>query len=555
MKEAQQVSVLTIYSPCEIQNKRLLWDQVKQLKQSLLGDLWCILGDFNSIRDLHERFGICQRGSGPLKDLSNIQQSRILKGLGPQQSGWGGYVLKEKIKTLKQVLKKWNKDHFGDTFKRVKRIEEELNKLEEETSHRQLSIQEGMRLRQLQEALWTAAQAYESLLRQKTRVRWLKQGDCNSRYFHLMMNATRRNNYLKGVMVDGNWVHEPALVKEEVKSFFSNRYQESDYQRPTLEGICFQKLNQHQNDRLTACFQEEEVKNAIWDCGSDKCPGPDGLNFRFIKNFWQLLKPDILRFLDEFYVHGVFPKGGNASFIALIPKVADPQILNDYRPISLIGCMYKIVAKVLANRMKKVMTTIVDETQSAFIEGRHLLHSALIVNEVIEEAKRSNKSCLIFKVDYEKAYDSVSWGFLLYMLQRAGFSSKWIKWIEGCLNSASISVLVNGSPKGEFIPKRGLRQGVPLAPFLFNVVAKGLNGLMRKAKEENMYKAYQVGSNKVQISLLQFADDTIFLGEADMENVKTIKAVLRSFKLVSGLKINFAKSSFGAFGQTDLWKQ
>ncbi|KHN06886.1 Transposon TX1 putative 149 kDa protein, partial [Glycine soja] len=146
-----------------------------------------------------------------------------------------------------------------------------------------------------------------------------------------------------------------------------------------LEGICFQKLNQHQNDRLTARFQEEEVKNAIWDCGSDKCPGPDG---------------------------------GNASFIALIPKVADPQILNDYRPISLIGCMYKIVAKVLANRMKKVMTTIVDETQSAFIEGRHLLHSALIVNEVIEEAKRSNKSCLIFKVDYEKAYDSVSWGFL-----------------------------------------------------------------------------------------------------------------------------------------------
>ena len=144
MKEAQQVSVLTIYSPCEIQNKRLLWDQVKQLKQSLLGDLWCILGDFNSIRDLAERFGICQRGSGPLKDLSNIQQSRILKGLGPQQSGWGGYVLKEKIKTLKQALKKWNKEHFGDTFKRVKRIEEELSKLEEETSHRQLSTQEGM---------------------------------------------------------------------------------------------------------------------------------------------------------------------------------------------------------------------------------------------------------------------------------------------------------------------------------------------------------------------------------------------------------------------------
>jgi len=263
------------------------------------------------------------------------------------------------------------------------------------------------------------------------------------------------------------------------------------------------------------------------------------LNFNFIKQFWQLLKLDILCFLDEFYVHGVFSRGCNASFIALIPKVADPRFLNDYRPISLIGCMYKIVAKLLANRMKKVMALIVDETQYAFIEARHLLHSVLIANEVIEEAKRSSKSCLIFKVDYEKAYDSVSWDFLLYMLDRAGFSSIWIKWIERCLKSASISVLVNGSPTTEFFPKRGLRQGDLLAPFLFNVVAKGLNGLIRKTKEENMYKAFQVGSNKVEISILQFADDTIFFGEANMENVKIIKAILRTFELISGLKINF----------------
>ncbi|KHN31028.1 Transposon TX1 putative 149 kDa protein, partial [Glycine soja] len=105
----------------------------------------------------------------------------------------------------------------------------------------------------------------------------------------------------------------------------------------------------------------------VWDCGSDKSPDPDGMNFKFIKQFWQLIKPDVLRFLDEFHANGVFPRGCNASFIALIPKVADPQFLNDYRPISLIGCMYKIVSKVLAKRMKKVMSFIVDETQSAFI--------------------------------------------------------------------------------------------------------------------------------------------------------------------------------------------
>ena len=369
------------------------------------------------------------------------------------------------------------------------------------------------------------------------------------------MSANRRNNYIKRVMLDGTWIDEPQKVKEEVRDFFSQRFQEPDHSRPRLDGINFQTISQHQNNILGLSFQEEEVRQAIWDYGSERCPGPDGFNFKFIKKFWHLFKPDILCFLDEFHANGVFPRDCNASFLALIPKVLYPHTLNDYRPISLIGCMYKIVAKLLAKRVKVVMPFIINETQSAFIEGRHLLHSALIANEVIDEAKRSNKSCLVFKVDYEKAYDSVSWNFLMYMMWRMDFSPKWIKWIEECVKSASISVLVNGSPTAEFLPQRGLRQGDPLTPFLFNIVAEGLNGLMRRAVEENLYKPYLVGANGVPISILQYADDTIFFGEAAKENVEAIKVILRSFELVSNLRINFAKSCFGVFGVTDQWKQ
>ena len=169
------------------------------------------------------------------------------------------------------------------------------------------------------------------------------------------------------------------------------------------------------------------------------------------------------------------------------------------------------------------MVSSIDERQSTFIGGTHLLHSVIIANEVVEEAKRSQKSCMVFKVDYEKAYDSVSWDFLIYILRRLGFCSKWIQWSEWCLRSASISVLVNGSLLTEFIQQRGPRQGDPLAPLLFNIVAEALI-LLRTNNEE--------------ISILQYADDTIFFGEASMENVKAIKDILRSFELVSGLKIN-----------------
>ena len=269
-----------------------------------------------------------------------------------------------------------------------------------------------------------------------------------------------------------------------------------------MDGICFQTLGSHQNEMLVEQFQEDEVRRAVWSCGSDKSPGPDGLNFKFVKQFWHIIKPDVLRFLDEFYVNRIFPRGCNASFIALIPKVAGPQMLKEYRPISLIGCIYKIVAKILANRLKKIMPLIIDERQSAFIEGRHMIHSVLIANEVIEETRRSQKPCIVFKVDYEKAYDSVSWDFLIYMMRRMGFCSKWIQWIEGCLKFASISVLVNGSPTSKFLPQNGLRQGDPLAPLLFNIVAEALNGMISQAMGRNLFRGFLVGLNKVEINIL-----------------------------------------------------
>ena len=138
-------------------------------------------------------------------------------------------------------------------------------------------------------------------------------------------------------------------------------------------------------------LKEEEIYSAVWACGNDKSPGPDGLNFRFIKHFWNELKPDFLRFLAEFHVSAAFPKGLNSSFIALIPKLRDPQHISHFRPISLIGCVYKIIAKILSNRLSKVLNHLVDERQSAFVKGRQLLHGVLIASEVVEEARRLKK--------------------------------------------------------------------------------------------------------------------------------------------------------------------
>nr|KYP72703.1 Transposon TX1 uncharacterized [Cajanus cajan] len=312
---------------------------------------------------------------------------------------------------------------------------------------------------------------------QKSRVRWLQVGDLNTKFFHYVVNANRKRNSLNGLVLNNLWVEEPMIIKEHIKSFFQERFSEEHGMRPRLDGVCFQQLNQEQRQKLSRRFDEDEIRAAVWDCDSDKCPGPDGINFKFIKDFWEVLKNDIVPFVQQFYDNAKLPKGTNSSFISLISKVDNLVKLNEYRPISLVGCMYKILAKTLARRLKVVLPALVDERQMAFME-----------------------------------------------------------------------VLVNGSPTKEFQMQKRIRQGDPLAPLLFVLVAEGLTGLVREATKKNLFSGVVVGSRMVPVDVLQYADDTIFIGEANLDNVKTMKVILRCFELVSGLKVNFAKSSLGGVG-------
>ncbi|GKU87429.1 hypothetical protein SLEP1_g1825 [Rubroshorea leprosula] len=276
-----------------------------------------------------------------------------------------------------------------------------------------------------------------------------------------------------------------------------------------------------------ASFSEEEIKNAVWDCESSKSPGPDGFNFKFVKCMWEDKKTEIAGFVREFQEQGRIVRGSNASFITLIPKVENPQKIEEYRPISLIGVMYKIIAKLLANRLRKVLDKVIGEQQMAFIEGRQLVDGVVIANEAIDEAKRKKKRSFLLKT--------------------------WRMWIHECLQSSMVSVLVNGSPSRQFPVSKGLRQGDPLSPFLFLIVAEGLNGLMSSAVEKELYKGVTVGKDAVMVTHLQFADDAIFFGEATEDNIMVIKSIMRTFELISGLKINLQKSQLMGISVEDSW--
>jgi hypothetical protein len=236
---------------------------------------------------------------------------------------------------------------------------------------------------------------------------WLKEGDANSKYFHSILSKRRRGNAISVIQADGVTLEGVHPIRQAVFSHFASHFKALDVERPGVGNLQFRQLSQVESGSLTTPFAEVEVKVVVWDCDSYKSPGPDGINFGFIKDFWEELRGDIMRFISEFHRNGKLTKGINSTFIALNPKIESPQRLNDFWPISLVGSLYKILAKVLANRLRLVMGSVISEPQTNFVKDRQILDGFLIANEVVDEARKSKKDLMLFKVDFEKAYDSV----------------------------------------------------------------------------------------------------------------------------------------------------
>jgi hypothetical protein len=177
----------------------------------------------------------------------------------------------------------------------------------------------------------------------------------------------------------------------------------------------------------------------------------------FSRSVEMLVKEDIMAVFMEFHSQRKIEKSFNATFVSLIPKKAGAVDVKDFWPISLVGWVYKILSKVLANRFKSVLGKIISNSQNAFIGGRQILDSVLIANECLDSRIRSGESGVLSKLDLEKAYDHVNWEFLLYLLKRCGFGEKWGDWIEFCISTVRFSILVNGTPSRFFTSSRGLR--------------------------------------------------------------------------------------------------
>ncbi|KAF2297938.1 hypothetical protein GH714_005770 [Hevea brasiliensis] len=293
---------------------------------------------------------------------------------------------------------------------------------------------------------------------------------------------------------------------------------------------------------LQAPFSLNEIKLAIWLCDSTKGPGSDNANFNCYKKAWLLIKDDLLHLFNEFHATITLPSSIHSSFIAHILKLSRASRVQDYHLISLIHGVYKIVAKVLALGLKLVLPKIISHHQSAFASGRQILNYFLIASKILEYQKKKKRGWFLFKIDFEKAFDSVLWRHLDYTMVGMGFGAKWRSWILHCVTNAKVSILLVGRPMEEFQLGNGIRQGDPLSPFIFIMAVEPLCLLIQTVCTSGKLEGVSIRDGNVVITHQKFADYALFFTPPNLDYVIEISRILSCFEVMSGISVNFHKS-------------
>ena len=383
---------------------------------------------------------------------------------------------------------------------------------------------------------------------QRSRALWLKDGDQNTKYFHSRATNRKRRNSLVVLRDDtGELITDLHEIGNRFVRYYEDLFQAAPLEEveQVLDGIN-PSVTAEMNTKLTRPYTESEVAVALKQMSTFKAPGPDGMPPSFYQSYWNVVGKEVVQAVISSINSGTLPPSINHTFVALIPKVKNPEHVTEYRPISLCNVIYKLISKVLANRLKEVLPTVIAETQSAFVPGRLIIDNVLITFQTLHHMhnqRQGRVGSMALKLDMSKAYDRVEWSFLRQVMLKMGFHSHWVSFMMECITTVSYSLLINGEPRGHITPSRGLRQGDPISPYLFLLCAEGLNGLLNKAAAQGEIHGVSICWRGPKLTHLFFADDSLLFCRATQAECHKIQDILNIYEKASGQQLNRTKTT------------
>ncbi|XP_059629720.1 uncharacterized protein LOC132272631 [Cornus florida] len=384
----------------------------------------------------------------------------------------------------------------------------------------------------------------EILLAQKSKTLWLKDNDSYTAFFHQKIKQHRNFNAITSIeSADGQILKDSQDIGQRFVDYYQNLFSKQ-VDSQVGDFVPRHTLSADDNFRLDAPIQYEEVRDVVMGFHLDKSPGLDGFPARFYQTFWQVIDKDVVAAVQYFFNFSIMLLGVSSSFLMLLPKIGNASKVGDFRPIALCNLVYKIITKIMANRLALSLPKLVGVEQCAFVKGRRIQNALIIAHDMVRDFNNPKHPSMALKVDIIKAYGLVSWEFLLKALGFYGFSNKWINWVAAIFQSTRYSILLNGSPKGFIKPGRGLRQGCPLSPLLFTLVTECLSTFIAKAaQKKNLAVINSIKTFKPHLCHIFFADDLMVACKATIHNARVLASIFKKFEAVTGLQVSPLKSS------------
>ncbi|KAG7567714.1 Ribonuclease H domain [Arabidopsis thaliana x Arabidopsis arenosa] len=490
---------------------------------------------------------VCSCQDSSLLPLSHFAKSMFSCSVRNLMAPWNPALsTPEALKGLQVRLKKWNKEVFGDIHVRKEKLVAEIKEVQDLLDVLQ-SDELLAKEEQLLKSFDTVLEQEETLWYQKSREKFIELGDRNTTFFHTSTIIRRRRNRVEALKDgDNRWVTDKVELETMALDYYKRLYSLVDVSvvREMLPTGGFPQMTSAEKNELIKPFTPEEVVCAVKGMGRFKAPGPDGFQPVFYQQCWDIVGESVTRFVLEFFASGNLPATTNDALLVLIAKVAKPERITQFRPVSLCNVLFKIITKMMVNRLKSVISKLIGPAQSSFIPGRLSIDNIVLVQEVVHSMRRKKgrKGWMLLKLDLEKAYDRIRWDFLQETLEAAGLSEGWTSRIMAGVKDPSMSILWNGERTDSFIPARGLRQGDPLSPYLFVLCLERLCHLIEASVGRGDWKPIAISQRGPKLSHVCFADDLILFAEASVSQVRVIRRVLERFCEASGQKISLEKS-------------
>ena len=376
----------------------------------------------------------------------------------------------------------------------------------------------------------------------RSRARWIAHGERVNRYF---CNLEKRHyiskNMARLIGRDGSVITDNDGILLEVKNFYETLYEKRSVENCRISDLVENMpiLNDDEANSIEGDITFEEAGSVLKNMQNFKSPGTDGFTVEFFKAFWGKIGHFVVKALNEGYRKGELTPTQKQGIITCIPKGDKSRDeIRNWRPISLLNVVYKIGSGCIAKRLRTLLPKLIDEDQTGFMQNRYIGDNLRLIYDLIDYVNKQNIPGMLLNCDFEKAFDSIDWGFMFKVLEAFGFGEGFIRWIRTFYNGIRSTVVVNGQTSPWFPIQRGCRQGDPISPYLFILCVEILAIMIRENKD---IKGIII--NGIEHKITQYADDTEFSLDGEKKSFESCIEVLDTFGNKSGLLLNPGKTS------------